>query len=382
MDLILDFLLITGILVTGLLLIFLIQKQKKEAHHKVLIWIFLSILFVFISYYAYLHRIRLLFYITFVFSDSTDVLIGPLLLVYVKGIIGSAKNSVRDNIIHFVFPIVYVIGISFPALAGMINETYEMDYIKRMQPILLFTIVYSYLYCIVTYLKLMRFRKLVKFNYSNLENKDLNWVRYMLLASIIILTIDISTSIYESFFGDMGFEIGFISVIPIVFMVVYLGYYGIMQSKVLLPDFLYDTLENKNSKKKEINKVSIKKYNYDSIEMKNLSIALNDLMASEKPFLNENLTLSALSHILEVPDKKLSTLLNQNMGFSFYDYVNNLRIEEVKIKMISPEAKKYTLLAIAFDCGFKSKSSFNRIFKSSTQLSPSDYRKRLIQSNK
>lgn len=377
MKLALDFLLITGILFTGLLLILLIRKQNKEQHQKILIWIFFLILFVFISFYAYLHKIRLLFYVTYVFSDSIDVFIGPLLLVYVKGIIGDAKNSFKDNIIHFVLPTLYIMGISIPAVIAMVSDAYEMEYLEKLQPILLFTIVYSYVYCIITYLKLMRFRKLVKFNYSNLENKDLNWVSFMLLASIVVLTIDISTSIYESFVGDMGLDIGFITVIPIVFMVVYLGYYGIIQSKVLLPDFLIDTLDSKIHLEKENTEASVKKYSYDPIEMKNLTIALNDLMASEKSFLDENLTLSTLTQLLNVPDKKLSTLLNQNMGVSFYDYVNNLRIEEVKRKMELPEANKYTLLAIAYDCGFKSKSSFNRVFKKTTQLSPSAYKKKL-----
>ena len=382
MDLVLDFLLITGILFTGLLLIFLIRKQRKESPQKILIWIFVSILLVFISYYAYLHRIRLLFFATFVFSDSIDVFIGPLLWVYVKGIIGDTKNSFKDNSVHFVFPVLYVIGISFPALIGMASESYGMEYIDKLQPILLFTIVYSYVYVIVTYLKLMRFQKLVKLNYSNLENRDLNWVRYLLLATIVILTIDISTSIYETFAGDMGFNIGFISVIPIVFMVLYLGYYGTIQSKVLLPNFLFDTIDNGKNKGNGSSYLASKKYNYDQKEMQGLTEKLNDLMAIKKPFLEEDLTLSTLAQFLQVPDKKLSTLLNQNMGVSFYDYINRLRIEEVKRRMALPESNKYTLLAIAYDCGFKSKSSFNRIFKSSTQLSPSDYRKQLIPSDK
>jgi AraC-like DNA-binding protein len=376
MKLALDFLLITGILFTGLLLIFLIRNKKKEAHQKILICIFLLIFFVFISYYAYLHRIRPLFYATFIFSDSTDVFIGPLLFVYVKGIIEDAKNSLRDNIIHFIFPTLYVIGISIPAVIAMIVETYTMEYLEKLQPILLFTIVYSYVYCIITYFKLLRLRKLVKFNYSNLENKDLNWVRLMLLASIVILTIDISTSIYESFEGDMGIDIGFITVIPIVFMILYLGYYGTIQSTVLIPDFLKEFKFDEPSSLSKLNKQS-SSYSYNQKEMSGLSIRLNKIMTEKKPFLDEDLTLTNLATILEVPDKKLSTLLSQNMKTSFYDYVNGFRVAEVIKMMSSTNSDKFKLLAIAFDCGFNSKSSFNRIFKKVTELSPSAYRKQV-----
>lgn len=377
MDLILDFLLITGILFTGLLLIFLIRKRNREFHQKILIYIFIAILLIFISYYAYLHRIRSLFFATFIFSDSTDVFIGPLLLIYVKGIVGDLKNTVKDNIVHFVFPLIYVLGISLPALIGMISESYEMSYISILQPFLLFTIVYSYVYCILTLLKLIRFQKLVKLNYSNLENRDLNWVKHMLMATLVILTIDISTSIYEVFAGDMGFDVGFITVIPVVFMVLYLGYYGTMQSKILIPDFLIDISSNSDTNGSLYASTSPSKYSYDQLEMEELAETLNNLMSKDKPFLDEDLTLTSLAKLLEVPDKKLSTLLNQNMGASFYDYINGHRIVEVKRRMALPDSDKYTLLAIAYDCGFKSKSSFNRIFKNTMRLSPSEYKKQL-----
>lgn len=377
MNLALDFLLITGILFTGMILILLFRKKNKEFHHKVLIGIFIAILFVFVSYYSYLHRIRVLFYLTFVFSDSTDVFIGPLLLIYVKGILGDVRNSFKNNYVHFIFPVVYVVGISIPALVGMISDDYEIHYINSLKPFLLFTIVYSYVYCIYTFLKLVRFQRLVKLNYSNLENRDLVWVKYLLLGTITILSIDISTSIYEAFLGDMGWDIGFISVIPIVFLVIYLGYFGTSQSQILLPYFLLETNEVDKLTPSESAIETMSKYNYDEVEMKLLVKKLNELMEAKKPFLDEELTLSALAELLDVTDKKLSALLNQNMSTSFYDYINSHRIEAVKQMMSLPENNRYTLLTIAYDCGFKSKSSFNRVFKNVTKLSPSEYRKKL-----
>ncbi len=376
MNLALDFLLIAGILFTSVILVLLFRKKNKELHYKVLIVIFIAILFVFVSYYSYLHRIKILFYLTFVFSDSTDVFIGPLLLIYVKGILGDIRNSFEDNYVHFIFPVVYVFGISIPALVSLVSDDYEIHYINNLQPFLLFTIVYSYLYCIYTFLKLVRYQKLLKLNYSNLENRDLDWAKYLLLGTITILTIDISTSIYEAFVGDMGWDIGFISVIPIVFLVIYLGYFGISQSKILLPNFLFETNGMDKIPLSDSTIETTTKYSYDKAEMKLLVKKLNELMEAKKPFLNEELTLSTLAGLLEVTDKKLSVLLNQYISTSFYDYINCYRVEAVKQMMLLPEADKYTLLAIAYDCGFKSKSSFNRVFKNVTSLSPSEYRKK------
>lgn len=260
----------------------------------------------------------------------------------------------------------------------MANETYELTYISTLEPLLLYIVVYSYAYCIYTYRELVHFQKLVRYNYSNLENRDLNWIKYLLIGAISILTVDIITSIYESFAGDMGLNIGFITVIPIVFLVMYLGYYGVSQSKILLPDYLFVTKEDVanveliNTSKKSL------KYNYDVAEMEKLKIELDLLVQEKKPFLNEELTLSSLADKLEISDKKLSTLLNQNMETSFYDYINGYRVEEVKKRLALPDSNTYTILAIAYDCGFKSKSSFNRIFKNNTHLAPSEYQKRLL----
>ncbi|VAW11028.1 hypothetical protein MNBD_BACTEROID03-2106 [hydrothermal vent metagenome] len=68
MKLVLDFLLIVGILFTSLILILLFRKNNKESHHIVLIGIFVTVFLVFLNYYAYLHRIWLLFYLTEVFA--------------------------------------------------------------------------------------------------------------------------------------------------------------------------------------------------------------------------------------------------------------------------------------------------------------------------
>ncbi len=382
MKLVLDFLLITGLLFTSLILILLFRKNNKESHHKVLIGIFVTIFLVFLNYYAYLHRIRLLFYLTKVFADSIDVFIGSLFLVYIKGITGQHRNSLRNNLVHFIFPLIYLFGISIPDTLGSVIEYFEFSYTRTVQDYLFITILYSFGYCFYSLWKLIRFQELVKFNYSNVENKDLAWVKYLLVGSLVVLGIDVLSSILEAFSIDIGNEDGFMTVISAVFLVVYLGYFGVTQSKILLPDFLLQMEGNTSVILSNKGTFDVTKYSYDATDMKLLEAKLKVLMKEKKPYLNEDLTLTILSNQLEMTDKKLSALLNQNMATSFYDYINGFRVEEVKLKMSLQESDKYTLLAIAFDCGFKSKSSFNRIFKKATQLSPSDYRKRLISNGK
>ena len=97
------------------------------------------------------------------------------------------------------------------------------------------------------------------------------------------------------------------------------------------------------------------------------------MMSLEKPFQESELSLADLAHRLNTQPNYLSQVINEREGKTFYDYINTLRIEEFKRLAASQESKKYTLLALAEQCGFNSKSSFNRYFKKVTGQSPSEF---------
>ena len=105
----------------------------------------------------------------------------------------------------------------------------------------------------------------------------------------------------------------------------------------------------------------------------NLHSRLTQLMESEKLYTESELSLSQLANRLNTLPNYLSQVINDKEGKNFYDYINMLRIEEFKTLVSRPENRKYTLLSLSYDCGFNSKSSFNKNFKKVTGLSPSEY---------
>lgn len=107
----------------------------------------------------------------------------------------------------------------------------------------------------------------------------------------------------------------------------------------------------------------------------NLLNQLNDLMTKEKPFLNGDLSLVSLAASLNVNPKVLSYVINEHMHKNFNDYINDWRIEEVKMRLNDKAYSRLKMISIAFDCGFNSKSTFNLAFKKATGLSPSGYKK-------
>jgi AraC-like DNA-binding protein len=98
-------------------------------------------------------------------------------------------------------------------------------------------------------------------------------------------------------------------------------------------------------------------------------------MRSEKPYTDPDFSVYSLAEALNVPRRVLSVVLNSGLSKNFYLYVNEFRIEEVKALLASEENNQSTILDIAYQSGFKSKSSFNSLFKQHCALTPSQYRK-------
>jgi AraC-like DNA-binding protein len=97
------------------------------------------------------------------------------------------------------------------------------------------------------------------------------------------------------------------------------------------------------------------------------------LMVQDRLFANPGLTIADLSARLHTHSKKASQVIHQAYGMNFNDFINSYRANEVIQKMEAGEHNLQTLLGIAYDCGFNSKSTFNRAFKKTTGLTPKDY---------
>jgi len=100
---------------------------------------------------------------------------------------------------------------------------------------------------------------------------------------------------------------------------------------------------------------------------------MDDLMDRKKLYLNPELTLAEVSDELLIPKHHLTQAMNTELGKNFYAYINELRVKKFMEMVVNPKFKDYTFLAIAFECGFNSKSTFNSVFKRITNFTPSEY---------
>lgn len=96
------------------------------------------------------------------------------------------------------------------------------------------------------------------------------------------------------------------------------------------------------------------------------------LMASEQPWLEPELTLAELAHRLRTNTSLLSHVINTGCGQNFNDFVNRYRVAEAERKLQDPRLAHYSLVGIALESGFNSKSTFNRVFKKLTGHTPGE----------
>jgi AraC-like DNA-binding protein len=104
--------------------------------------------------------------------------------------------------------------------------------------------------------------------------------------------------------------------------------------------------------------------------------ALMRLMADERIYRHDNVSIGTLATKLSVPEYKLRRLINQRLGYrNFNVFLNEHRIAEAKAALADPSQAEVPVITIAMDAGFQSLGPFNRAFKATTGVTPTEYRR-------
>lgn len=122
------------------------------------------------------------------------------------------------------------------------------------------------------------------------------------------------------------------------------------------------------SKKKEL---------LDSETAQQIKTKLLELVDNDQPYLDSSLSLRSLAKQLEIHPNQLSWLLNETVGKSFNEFINGYRVAAFKRLAKESKSSNLTLLGMAYDCGFNSKTVFHTYFKKETGLTPSQFVKEL-----
>jgi AraC-like DNA-binding protein len=158
-----------------------------------------------------------------------------------------------------------------------------------------------------------------------------------------------------------------------------LGYLGLRRPEVLTGDREPVRVAGTNDLHADADgSVPAKKYEKSTLTPERAERYLQRLlrhMETEKPYVDGELTLPKLAERLSIPAPHLSQTINERLQQNFFDFVNTYRVEEAKRRLLDPACQHYSVLAIAEEVGFNSKSSFNAVFKKHVRMTPSEFRK-------
>ncbi len=343
---------------------------------------------------------------------------GPLLFLYTAALTNQLARNKVLNFLHFLpalfsvllFLPFYTLSSSDKILlfknSGKGNET-----VMRINVFLI--LISGVIYIVWSLILLKRHKKNILNQFSNTDKINLKWLQY-LIYSILVIWLFV-------FYGNDHLIFS-----CVVLFVTFLGYYGIKQVGIFSSNKLSSDdkkalfeveksneslLSDPESTKRiehpntqlansdtpvlvtltEVPEADIKagalkitdaeteekkKYQKSGLtneEALKIHGKLSEMMIAEKYYKNPELNLLELSKKLSIHPNALSQVINSIEKKNFYDYINDLRVAEFKEMVILPKNKKFTLLALALECGFNSKTTFNRNFKKSTGLSPSEY---------
>ncbi|MEM9000344.1 MAG: helix-turn-helix domain-containing protein [Bacteroidota bacterium] len=317
---------------------------------------------------------------------SLALAIGPLIYLYIKSVTVSDFKFNKKQLLHFIPVFIFVVYRIFifiydAHLPGFANEQNGVLMKKWIMGGLgtltdAFISVQQLLYLAFSLQHYFFYRKNIRNYFSNTYKLELNWIRnFLFVYSFLFLydnvqgLVDISI-IKLSWIEKWWYQ--FFSALAVI----YIGIKGYFTDT--------STLQGLDFKLGSDRRYTLGQYTHPKVgHPKKNKITAQDKekvihhMDSEKPYLNPDLNLVELANALKMSRAHLSEIINLGFGKNFNDFINGYRINSVKYLLENGQHKNLSLLGIAYESGFNSKATFNRVFKKLTNTSPSEFLKTL-----
>ena len=363
-----------GVIITFFLAFILLSKNNKSDADKILFFWLIGIGIHLFIYHLFFSESYLEYPYLLGFSIPLPLIHGPFLYLYTAAATHNLKNW-KIGMLHFLPVIISIISIFDFFLLS--NDEKKSVFANNGQGYETVTfIIYIAVFCsgiiyvIWSLLLIKKHKENILNKFSFTEKINLVWLRY-LIYGIGLIWIFVIYGNDKLLFGTA------------VLFVIFIGYFGINQVGVF--SMKVPLIDNDIEVHNEISQSFVDEIIAQNKPSKYLKSGLNQKAAleiyellktrmnNEQLYVNSELTLVELAKILNVLPNNLSQVINTFEQKNFYDYINSKRVELFLTLVSISENKKYTILSLAFECGFNSKSSFNKYFKKVMSLTPSEY---------
>ena len=380
----------------GIVFSFLLLNKGIRNQNKASVWlslfVFLCALYILPFMLGYAGWYSDTFYrdIMFFIPFQQLFLLGPIIFFYTQSQLNKSFRWSKKDIIHFIpasFYLIYSI-IVFITDKLVLNEYYfyadgrDKDLTPWYQ---WFGLVSMAIYLILSLRFYAIYKKISYQVVSFADSVSFSWIKRFLTAFLIILVLRVLFFIFNPEWGEFGRKFWYYLCFSGLFYYISIsGYANSVRTIIAFRSSLFgfepnffpqENIGGDDESETEIETLTDK----ESVEIPDLEewkVKVEQLMTVEREFENPDLTLSHFSQSLAINPKKLSQIINQGFKMNFNDFVNYYRTEAVIEKFKSGEHNLQNFLEIAFECGFNSKSTFNRAFKKHTSLTPKEYLKK------
>lgn len=299
--------------------------------------------------------------------------LGVAVYFYVLSLTNSQRRFERKDLLLFVPSALYV-GFRLLLFAQSLEFKDWFDerfYVPFISPLVFVSEFIWNLFFLALALKHYRkYRRWLDQNFSDTERIKFEWLRNFLYVFTFVFALGGIFDFIDSFIVNLSYVQYFYFQTILALITYYLAIAGYLRSAAIEIQFEPRAAENAAV---EAQKTSLSKTPISAPELEKLKTNLQNLMKSEKPYLEPQLTLADLSKRARLNTTVLSYVVNQGFGKNFNDFVNEYRVGEIKEKLQTQAAKNLNLLGLAMECGFNSKATFNRAFKKVTGVSPKEF---------
>lgn len=317
-----------------------------------------------------------LFYVPF-----QQLFLFPVVLYfYFQTLLDKNFHFSKNLVWHFVPPILYLLYTIFIFLADKFYFGYSHFYANGRDKdfdswyqVAGFLSLATYL---ILSLQLLKKYKILIFNtYSFADELTFSWAKKFLYALLSILVLRLLFFILNPEWANFGAKFWYYCCFSV--LVYYISINGLLNVVTSLTSLSQKDLHVEPPKLKTQKGNQLDDELSSARDLKKWKVQLEALMTNEKYYKNPELSVFDLAKELNTHPKKISQTINQEFAMNFNDYVNQYRIKAVIDLLHAGAHEKQTLLAIAFDCGFNSKSTFNRVFKYQTSYTPAAFCQKL-----
>ncbi len=286
-------------------------------------------------------------------------LVGPLFYVYVK-ILTDKTFSLKKTDIWHLAPFGIGILASLPFYLQISNPA-VMHVAMEIFSILLVIQTLAYITIVIVILR--RHSRMIRDTFSSLEKINLNWLRFLIIGYVLTWIIALILEGVRN--GQQSWDFGWLFVSGFMYAI---GYRGLKQPEIFSGDF-----EARPSAVSQ----QASKYEKSTLTAEQAEIyfqKLKQVMATEKPFLQNNITMPGLAKSMAISPHHLSRVINEKFQQNFFEFINQHRVMEAKKMLRDSQFQHLNISAIGLEAGFNSISAFNAAFKKHTGITPSAFR--------